>query len=84
MNRVARQAIAGCERCDAAIFDPAQAAILRCGPQGPISIETKTGDGALTQPIRGRVRGTDLTILEIHHAPIDPECKPDSTSLRDV
>src|SRR5947209_6159830 len=33
--------------------------------------------------IRGGIRGADLTILEIQHAPVDPECKPNSALVWD-
>ena len=44
VNRVAGQTIPGCERSHAAIFNPAQAALLGRGPQRPVAIELQTGD----------------------------------------
>ena len=73
VNRVAGQTIPACERSDAAVFKPAKAALLGCGPQRPIPIELKTGDMALAQPISGCVRRADLTILEIRARPRPPE-----------
>ena len=73
VNRVAGQAVFGGERCDAATLDPAQAALLGCGPQRPICGEFKTGNMALSQPLSGGVRRADLAILEIQHAAVEPE-----------
>ena len=44
IRSVAGQTIPARERRDVAIFDPAQAAILGCGPQRPIPIELKMLD----------------------------------------
>src|SRR5262249_18167509 len=68
---------------NAAIFNPAEAAVLGRGPQCSFRVESKTGDRARRQPICGGVRGADLTILEIHHASVLPECQPHSTAIRD-
>ena len=51
VNRVARQTIPARERSDAAVLQPADAALLGCGPQRRITIELKTGDSALAQTI---------------------------------
>ena len=71
------------ERSDAAIFNPAEAALLGCGPQRPIAIELQTGDMPLAQPISGCVQRADLAILEIRHAPAASESKPDSALAHD-
>jgi hypothetical protein len=55
VNRVAGQAILARQRGDAPSFDPAQAALLGCGPQCPIAIKLKTGDMALAQTVSGCV-----------------------------
>jgi hypothetical protein len=81
MNLAARQAIAGCEGCDPAVFDAAHAAILRCGPYGPIPIETKVGDRPFGHSIRDGVGKADPAILEILHPPILPESKPQSAAV---
>ena len=73
VNRVAGQTVPARERSDVAVFNPAQAALLSCGPQRPIAIELKSGDMAFTKPISGCVRRPDLTILEIQHAAVLPE-----------
>jgi hypothetical protein len=65
VNRIARQTIPACERSNTAIFNPAKAAILGCGPKRAIRIELKIRDTALTQPISGCVRGAELAIPEI-------------------
>ncbi len=49
VNRVAGQTIPACQRSDAAILNPAQAALLGCGPQRAIPVELKAGDMAFTQ-----------------------------------
>ena len=49
VNRVAGQTVPARERSDAAVLNPAQAALLGCGPQRPIPVELKAGDMALTQ-----------------------------------
>ena len=81
MNLVARQAVAGREGCDPAVFDAAHAAILRCGPHGPIPIEAKRSNRPLGHSIRSCVRKADLAILEILHPPILPESKPQSAAI---
>src|SRR5271165_1486776 len=82
VNSVAGQAVAGCEGCDPAVFDAAHAAILHCGPHGPILIEAKGGNGPLGHSIRGRVRKSDLAILEILYPSILPESsKPQSAAV---
>ena len=47
IRSVAGQTIPARERRDVAIFNPAQAAILGCGPQRPIAIELKMLDRAV-------------------------------------
>ena len=44
VDRIAWQTIPGGERSDAAILNPAQAALLGRGPQRPVAIELKTGN----------------------------------------
>ena len=55
VNRVTGQTVPGRERGDAAILDPAEAALLCRGPQRTIAIKLKGGNRALAQPNRGCV-----------------------------
>ena len=81
IRSVAGQTIPARERCDTTILNPAQAAILRCGPHRPIPIALKMLDGGSPQAISGCVRGAALAILEIPNASVDPESEPHSALL---
>ena len=83
VNRVARQTVGSRERADAAILDPAEAAFFGCGPHRAIAIEPETRDMALAEPIRSGVRRADLSVLEVQHAAVLPECQPHSAVVGD-
>src|SRR5271169_5373690 len=80
MNGVAGQAVLRGERSNSAVFDAAKAP-LRSSPHGSFPVDSQTRDMALTQALSDGVRRADLTILEIHHAAVRPECKPNSTMI---
>src|SRR6516165_6780559 len=80
LNRVAGQSGPYGQSGKVAIFQPAKS--TRGGrPERSIPIESKVANPALTQPIGGCIRCTNLTVFEISHATVEKP-KPQAASHR--
>src|SRR5215469_16725757 len=76
VNRVARQAVPGCQRDEVAIFESAKAPLLSGDPHRTSPVETKMGSFTFAQAVIGTVGRLDPAILEIHQATAAPEAQP--------
>ena len=83
VDRVAGQAVSGRQRRDVAVFDSAQATLVRGRPERAVTIEREAGHVALPEPFPGGVGGANATILEVHHAAVGPEGQPYPAIVRD-
>jgi hypothetical protein len=73
VNCIAWHAVAGRERYDAAILDPAETTFFGCGPYRAIAIEPEARDIAFADSFCRRVTRAHSPVLEKQHPAVLPE-----------